>query len=95
MAALEALASEVPVIATRAGGLPEVVEDGVTGYLLPVGDVEGMAARAIDILSNDDLRRRMGAAGRAVAIERYDVKNVVPLYRGMYERVIAGALTPS
>jgi len=91
MAALEAMASEVPVIATRAGGLPEVVDDGVTGYLLPVGDVDSMAARAIEILSDDTLRQRMGAAGRAAVIERFDVKNVVPRYREMYERVIAGA----
>ncbi len=90
MAALEAMASEVPVIASRAGGLPEVVEDGVSGYLLPAGDVDAMAARAIEILSDEDLARRMGAAGRARAIEKFDVKNIVPQYREVYERVIAG-----
>jgi L-malate glycosyltransferase len=86
MAALEALASEVPVIATCAGGLPEVVTDGETGYLLPIGDVEGMAKAAIEILSNPDLGRRMGKRGREVAIEKFDVKNVVPQYRALYER---------
>src|SRR5436190_1099440 len=70
MAALEAMASEVPVIATNAGGLPEVVDDGVTGYLLGVGDVDGMAARAIEILSDLRLRRRMGIAARQAAITR-------------------------
>ena len=90
MAALEAMASEVPVIASRAGGLPEVVEDGVSGYLLPAGDVDAMAARAIEILSDEDLARRLGAAGRARAIEKFDVKNIVPHYREVYERVIAG-----
>jgi N-acetyl-alpha-D-glucosaminyl L-malate synthase BshA len=88
MAALEALASEVPVIATSAGGLPEVVIDGETGFLLPVGDVNGMAERAIQILSDEPLRRRMGIAGRESAIARFDEKKVVPLYRQMYERVI-------
>lgn len=90
MAALEAMASEVPVIATSSGGVPEVVTDGENGYLLPVGDVEGMAERAIEILSDPAIEHRMGAAGRAVAMERFDVTRVVPRYREMYERVIAG-----
>ena len=90
MAALEALASEVPVIATRAGGLPEVIDDGETGYLLPVGDVEGMATRAIEILSSEKLQREMGRRAREVAIERFDVARVMPQYRRLYERVIAG-----
>jgi L-malate glycosyltransferase len=89
MAALEAMAAEVPVIATRAGGMPEVIDDGVSGYLLPVGEVDAMAERAIEILSDDDRARRMGAAGRAVAVERFDVKRIVPRYREFYERVIA------
>jgi glycosyltransferase involved in cell wall biosynthesis len=88
MAALEAMTSEVPVVATRAGGLPEVVEDGVTGYLLPVGDVEGMAARGIEILGDDELRRKMGKRGRELAVERFDDQKIVPLYREMYSRVL-------
>ncbi|HEX7151146.1 MAG TPA: N-acetyl-alpha-D-glucosaminyl L-malate synthase BshA [Thermoanaerobaculia bacterium] len=87
MAALEALACEVPVIATRAGGLPEVVDDGETGFLLPVADVDGMAARAIEILRDDALRKKMGARGRELAIERFDVNRIVPKYRELYESV--------
>ena len=94
MAALEALASEVPVIATRAGGLPEVIDEGETGYLLPVGDVEGMAARAIEILSSPERQREMGRRAREVAIERYDVAKVMPQYRRLYERVIEGGAVP-
>lgn len=90
MAALEAMSCEVPVIASNAGGLPEVVTDGVNGYLLPVGDIDGMAQRALEILTNPDLERRMGEAGRAAAMERFDVARIVPMYREMYERVIAG-----
>jgi N-acetyl-alpha-D-glucosaminyl L-malate synthase BshA len=92
MAALEAMTSEVPVIATRAGGLPEVVIDGETGYLLPVGDTEAMAARAIEILSDDPLRHRMGKRARQLALDLFDEQKIVPLYRELYERVIA---TPS
>jgi N-acetyl-alpha-D-glucosaminyl L-malate synthase BshA len=88
MAALEAMASEVPVIATAAGGLPEVVVPGETGYLLPVGNVEAMAERAIAILSDNSLERRLGRAGRAVAEEKFHVDRVVPMYRACYERVI-------
>lgn len=88
MAALEAMASEVPVITTHSGGLPEVVVEGETGYLLPVGDVDGMAVRAIEILSDDARHLRMGARAREIAIERFDENRIVPRYREMYERVI-------
>ena len=88
MAALEAMASEVPVITTNSGGLPEVVIEGETGYLLPVGDVDAMANRAIEILSDDARHQQMGARAREVAIERFDENRIVPRYREMYERVI-------
>ena len=87
------MASEVPVIASRAGGLPEVVEDGGCGYLLRVGDVDAMSAKAIEILTNDALQQRMGRRGREIAERKFDVANIVPVYRGFYERVIAGAVT--
>lgn len=93
MAALEAMASEVPVIGTAAGGMPEVVVQGETGYLFPVGDVDAMADRGIEILSDSNLERRLGRAGRAVAEEKFHVDRVVPMYRGFYERVIAGTAT--
>ncbi|HET7433570.1 MAG TPA: N-acetyl-alpha-D-glucosaminyl L-malate synthase BshA [Thermoanaerobaculia bacterium] len=89
MAALEAMTSEVPVIATRTGGLPEVVEDGVTGYLLPVGDVNGMAARAIEILSDDALAAKMGKQARELAVEKFDERKIVPRYRELYDRVLS------
>jgi N-acetyl-alpha-D-glucosaminyl L-malate synthase BshA len=88
MVALEAMASEAAVIATNTGGLPEVVIDGETGYLLPVGDVTGMAERAVEILRDDALRRRMGKRAREVAIERFAEPKIVPMYRELYERVI-------
>lgn len=88
MAALEALASEVPVIATRTGGLPEVVSDGESGYLAAVGDVDAMAEGAIRILTNEALQRKMGEAGRRLAVERFDIAGVIPRYVEIYERVM-------
>lgn len=89
VAALEALASEVPVIATRAGGLPEVVIDGEVGYLLDVGDTLSMAERARELLSDDALRAKMGKAARRWAIERFDTSRVVPRYVQFYESVLS------
>jgi N-acetyl-alpha-D-glucosaminyl L-malate synthase BshA len=89
MAALEAMASEVPVIGTRTGGMPEVVIDGESGYLFPVGDVDAMADCAIEILRDDDLRRKLGRTGREVAVDRFAEHKIVPRYREFYERVIA------
>jgi L-malate glycosyltransferase len=88
LAALEALACEVPVVAARVGGLPEVVIEGETGFLLPVGDVEGMAAAALRLLADDELRRRMGEAGRRRAVETFGQDKVVRRYREIYERVV-------
>jgi L-malate glycosyltransferase len=87
LAALEAMSCEVPVIATQAGGLPEVVVHGETGFLCPVGDVEGMAAAALRLLSDEDLRRRCGAAGRRRAVEHFSQDAIVQRYRAIYQRV--------
>jgi N-acetyl-alpha-D-glucosaminyl L-malate synthase BshA len=89
LAALEALACEVPVIATRVGGLPEVVRDGESGFLLPVGDVYGMAAAALRLLRDNGLRRSFGAAGRRRAVEEFAQDKVVARYRRLYERTLA------
>jgi len=88
MAALEALASQVPVIATRTGGIPEVVPDGEVGYLVDVGDVEALASRSIEILSDDARRQAMGERARQWAIERFHVDRVLPLYEGFYRKVL-------
>jgi N-acetyl-alpha-D-glucosaminyl L-malate synthase BshA len=91
MAALEAMASEVPVIATRSGGLPELIADGQNGYLCPVGDVDSMSARAIEILSNPELQRRLGQNARQTAEREFNESRIVPVYRNFYERVMQGA----
>ncbi|HEV2707071.1 MAG TPA: N-acetyl-alpha-D-glucosaminyl L-malate synthase BshA [Pyrinomonadaceae bacterium] len=91
LAALEAQACEVPVIASRVGGLPEVVTDGVTGCLAEVGDVEKMAADAAFLLADEATRREMGARARELAVARYSTDLVIPQYVEFYERVIAAS----
>lgn len=87
LAALEAMSCEVPVVASRAGGVPEVVVDGETGFLRPVGDVEGMTQAALQILTDEELRRKMGQASRRRAVEEFSQDTVVKRYRAIYERV--------
>jgi L-malate glycosyltransferase len=89
LAALEALACKVPVIATRAGGIPEVIADGECGLLYPVGDVEGMAEGAARLLGDERLRESFGEAGRQRAVELFATDKVVAQYRGLYEGVLA------
>jgi N-acetyl-alpha-D-glucosaminyl L-malate synthase BshA len=90
LAALEAMACGVPVVGSDAGGLPEVVRHAETGYLLPVGDVEGMAARCIEILKDDEHRREMGQAGRRRAAALFSADRVVSQYERLYERALGG-----
>ncbi|HEX2080189.1 MAG TPA: N-acetyl-alpha-D-glucosaminyl L-malate synthase BshA [Longimicrobium sp.] len=90
LVALEAMASGVPVVATRAGGLPEVIEDGVTGHLGEVGDVEAMADAAVSILTDDQKWVRMSVAAQKVAAERFGAGVIVPQYERYYQRVIDG-----
>jgi glycosyltransferase involved in cell wall biosynthesis len=89
LAALEAIACGAPVIATDAGGLPEVIPHGEAGYLFPVGDVEGMAEGGIEILSSEDTWKRMSEAGRAVATERFSAERVLPVYEDYYREIVA------
>jgi N-acetyl-alpha-D-glucosaminyl L-malate synthase BshA len=88
LAALEALSCEVPVIATDVGGLPEVVCSGENGYLLPVGDVQSMGEAALELLFDDDKRRRFGAHGRRWAVEEFSEERALELYRQVYQRVL-------
>ncbi|PWT94892.1 MAG: N-acetyl-alpha-D-glucosaminyl L-malate synthase BshA [Blastocatellia bacterium] len=88
LAALEAMACEVPVIASRVGGLPEVVTDGETGYLSPVGDVDKMARDAGRLLADGELRRGMGKRARESAISRYRTDVVIPQYIQFYEEIL-------
>ncbi len=88
LAALEAMACGVPVIGTAAGGLPEVVEDGVNGYLRPVGDVEGMANAAMRLLSDATLWSAFSAAARRRAEHDFPTDALVSRYRALYETTL-------
>ncbi|MBP1633826.1 MAG: pimB 3 [Acidobacteria bacterium] len=90
LAALEAMACGVPVVASRVGGLPEVIEDGVSGILRPPEDVEGMAASGIAILTDAALHDRLAVTGRRVVHDRFCAEKIVPLYERFYEEVLAG-----
>jgi N-acetyl-alpha-D-glucosaminyl L-malate synthase BshA len=89
LAALEAMACDVPVVASNAGGLPEVIEDGVSGFLHPVGDVEAMSASGIALLTDAALHRRVGEAAVRVVRERFCAERIVPMYEAHYRRVLA------
>jgi len=89
LAALEAMACEVPVVASRVGGLSEVIEDGRTGFLCEMNDVAGMADRGVEVLQDAGLAARIGAAAAAHVRERYCTEIVVPEYEAYYADVLA------
>jgi N-acetyl-alpha-D-glucosaminyl L-malate synthase BshA len=88
LAALEAMACEVPVIATNVGGLPEVVEHGVDGYLVPPRDVAAAAKFALEILSRADHGREMGQRARVNARKKYCANDIIPQYEAYYQQVL-------
>lgn len=88
LVAMEALAAGVPVIASRVGGLPEVVQHGVSGYLFPPGDVEGMARQAAAVLRDRPLAERLGRAGAERVASRFPPERIIPRFEDLYRRVL-------
>jgi len=87
---IEAMASRLPVVATAVGGVPEMIEEGVTGFLVPVHDSHKLAERLIQLLRSPELCRRMGYAGRARFEERYSTEVVIQQLADLYTAVAAG-----
>jgi len=88
LAALEAMACKVVPIATRGGGVPELIEHGVSGYLADVGDVDTMAGYAIDLLSDESRLQTMAKASRAMAQSKFCASKIVPQYEEFYRRTL-------
>jgi N-acetyl-alpha-D-glucosaminyl L-malate synthase BshA len=87
LAALEAMACGVPVVSSNSGGLPEVNKDGYSGYMADVGDVDEMAAKAIEILS-DDTRLREFKSNALLRAKEFDIMNIMPLYEKLYAKAL-------
>lgn len=89
LSALEAMACDVPVVASRVGGLPEVITDGETGFLHPPEDLDGMAASAVRLLTDDALHARLARAGRRLVETKFCADEIVPRYEEYYDEVLA------
>jgi N-acetyl-alpha-D-glucosaminyl L-malate synthase BshA len=92
LVALEALACGIPCVSTNAGGLPEVNKNGITGYTRDVGDINGLAEAIITILSDRELAKTMGKAGRDIALNNFSAEIIVPKYIKYYEKILNSKL---
>jgi N-acetyl-alpha-D-glucosaminyl L-malate synthase BshA len=86
LAALEAMACEVPVIASNVGGLPEIIQNGVNGHVCPIDALQDMAAHAVRLLRDHQRRQAMGRLAAEIVRENYCTDRIVPLYEQAYER---------
>jgi len=86
---MEAMASGLPAVATEAGGMAEAVADGVSGYLVPSGDVDALGARLRELVAREDLRRELGGAARRRAFELFSPARMASEYARLYARLIA------
>ncbi len=94
LAALEAMSCGVPVIASRTGGLPELIRDGIDGVLVPVGDIDAMAAAALSILADPVRRKEMSKAARQSALQQFRPEAILPAYLEVYDSVMDAGLPP-
>ncbi len=88
LAALEAMSSKTPVIGSNIGGLPEVIDNNINGFLHPLGDVEGMAKSALELLTNDSLMQSFREQARQKAVQVFAAEKIVPLYEKFYMEIL-------
>jgi glycosyltransferase involved in cell wall biosynthesis len=87
LAALEAMACGVPTVATRVGGIPELITHEVDGYLESPGDIAAQASRVTALLTDESLHRRFSEAARATAVTKFCSSRVIPLYERYYREI--------
>jgi N-acetyl-alpha-D-glucosaminyl L-malate synthase BshA len=90
LAALEGMACGVPAVCSKVGGVPEVITDGVEGFLVTPGDTKMMAARSLEILTSPERREQMGKAARVRALNQFCTTRIIPQYESLYQRVLEG-----
>jgi N-acetyl-alpha-D-glucosaminyl L-malate synthase BshA len=92
LAACEAMSCGVPVVAYNVGGLPEVIESGVDGYLVELGDIKGMAEIGLKILNNPSVGSEVGRRARAKVVERFSQDKIIDRYEDYYRRIVGAGL---
>ena len=88
LAILEAMATALPIVTTAAGGIHNVIEEGVSGFVVPVGDDEAMRQRLAELIGDRERARSLGAAGRARALERYSADHMAHQYVELYREAL-------
>lgn len=83
------MACGVPPVATRVGGVPELVTHGVDGFLETVGDIEAQATRVVELLTDESLHQKMAVAARKTAVERFATSLIIPQYEEYYRQIVS------
>jgi glycosyltransferase involved in cell wall biosynthesis len=92
LAACEAMSCGVPVVAYNVGGLPEVIESGVDGYLVELGDIKGMAEIGLKILGDSSVGSEIGRRARAKVLKRFSQDKIIDRYEDYYRRIVGAGL---